>query len=267
MMKTFIRYIKLIFQFFSFTLKSLLTYRVNFIVQSLYGPMYIFVMFMVLNIAFNKAGSLAGWSKGEGILLFSTFHLLYLTGSILFLKSIRSFLWDKLRKGDLDFILTKPVNPQFMITFSMPEVQLVLNWIVIFVLFIRQILILQLTTSLLQILGFIIIFFLGLAIFYFSVSSYAALGFRVTKAEQIIEFYDKITDFSQYPTLIFPPLFQYLAFTFVPIGLYGYVQTLFLLNKGKIEYILGSILLLLVLFIINQKLWKSGLKLYSSASS
>lgn len=262
-----LRYPKLILQFFIFSLKSLMEYKINFITQSLYGPAYVLVMFLTLNIAFDRAGGLMGWTKQEGLLLFAVFNLLYLTGSILFLKGIRKFLWESLRTGDLDFILTKPINPQFMIAFGSPEVQLFFNWLIIFFYFIFQLLKIEIFPSIFQILGFIIMFVIGEMIFYFSVSSFASLGFRVTKAEQIIEFYDKVNDFSQYPTIIFPKSFQMIAFTLVPIGFYGYIQTLFLLNKGKIEYILFSLLLLLVLKILNQKMWKSGLKLYSSASS
>lgn len=261
------RYISLIGQFFKYTFHALLAYRFNFLVQSLYGPAYVLTLFVTLNIAFDKAGTLAGWSKQEGLLLFSVYQLLYLTGLIFFLKGIREFIWKKIRKGDLDFMLTKPVNPQFLITFSNPEIQQLLNFTLIFILFLRQVFILQLHPYPLQFLGFITMFILGLCIFYFSVSSYAALGFRVTRAEQIIEFYDKIADFSQYPTLIFPPVFQYIAFTLVPIVFFGYIQTLFLLNKGKIEYVLGSLVLLSILYSINQALWKNGLKHYSSASS
>lgn len=262
-----LHHIQLISQFFKYKLNALMAYRLNFFIQSLYGPAYVLTLFITLNIAFDKAGTLVGWTKQEGILLFSVYQILYVSGLILFLKGIREFIWHKIRKGDLDFILTKPVNPQFMITFSEPEVQQAALLIMVIAVFIRQVFVLPLHTEPLQLLGFIAMFILGLSIFYFSVSSYAAFGFRVTRSEQIIEFYDKICDFSQYPTLMFPPLFQYIAVTFVPVAFYGYTQTLFLLNKGRIEYVIGSVILLAVLICINQALWKDGLKRYSSASS
>lgn len=261
------RYLTLLFSFFNFSLKSLMEYRLNFIIQSLYGPAYVLVMFLTLNIAFDRAEMLMGWNKQQGLLLFSVFQLLYLTGSILFMNGFRKFLWSSLRNGNLDFVLTKPVNTQFMISFSVPEVPLVINWIVIFAYFIFQLAQVEIGINIFQFIGFIIMFILGEIILYFSISIFASLGFRVTRAEQIIEFYNKMTDFSQYPTTIFPSNLQFIAFSIIPIAFFGYLQTLFLLNKGKIDYIIHALILTIVLYFLNQKLWKNGLKLYQSASS
>ena len=110
-------------------------------------------------------------------------------------------------------------------------------------------------------------FLLGLILCYLSVTTYATLGFYLTRAQQIMEVYDKTTDYGLYPTPLFPPTFQFLVFVLIPVAFFGYVPTLFLLGRGSPVYVPAALALAFVFFVINQWAWKVSLKHYSSASS
>ncbi len=261
------KYLKIYFKLFAVTLQAKLEYRFNFFVELFYGPAYTLVLFLLVRIAYGRSPLLGGLSLDEGLLLFSVYQLLYLLGILLFFMSIRYFLWEGVRYGQVDLILTKPVNPQFMITFGKPEVQQLPLFLIMILLFCRQVIILGDQIQFVNLLIFLIWFFLGLVILYFSISTFATLGFFVTRAQQIIEFFDKVADNSQYPTPIFPFSLQMVAFSLIPIAFFGYVQTLFLLGKGSWHHGLIGILLLIILIPLNQFMWKKGLQHYSSASS
>ena len=267
MISTFRNSVRVYAQILSFTFKSQLEYRLNFLVQLFYGPAYVLVLYVILSLAFSQSNSLAGWNQEEGKLLFSVFHLLYTSAIFLFIKSVRHFLWMGLRKGELDFILTKPVNTQFLVTFGKPEIQQILLLASVGVLFVYQLFALQVSVFSVNFFGFMMMFLLGLIICYLSVTMYATIGFYVVRAQQIMELYDKTADFSQYPMPIFPISFQFIAFAIIPIAFFGYVPTLFLLGKGSLLWIAAALALSVVLFIFNQLSWRTGIRHYSSASS
>jgi len=261
------RYLKIYAHIFSFTLKSLMEFRLNFVAQLFYGPSYVLVLFSLLYLALSHQPNLGGWQKEEVILLFSVFHLLYTLCLFGFIKGVRHLLWDGLRTGEFDFVLTKPVNPQFLATFSRPELQHLLLFVGILVLFTRQLLIFAPILSLIHILLFLFFSVVAIAGVYFSLTTYATLGFYITRGRQISEFFDKTCDFAEYPVPIFPDSLQLIFFTFIPIALFGYVPAAMLLGKASWVMALTSLITLTVFIIINQIAWKHALRRYSSASS
>lgn len=260
------KYARIYAKIFTFTLQSKMSYRFNFFVELFYGPAYVGVMYLVLRLAFARTTTLGGLTVDEGILLFCVYHLIYLLGILFFFMGFRHFLWQGIRQGQVDFVLTKPVNPQFLISFSHPEVQQLPLVVSIFLLFVHQIFRLP-SLPAMNYLHFIILFVIGLVSVYFSVSTYSTLGFFVTRAQQIIEFYDKISDNSQYPTSIYPTWFQAIAVSFIPIAFFGYIPTLFLLGRGSLQLFLLPIIFLIIMIPLNQLAWRFGLRHYSSASS
>lgn len=266
-MKTVLRYFYLQRLFFSFKLKSMMEYRLNFLLQMLHGPSYVFMMYMVLSIAFDRAGTLAGWTKSEGMLLFLVYHTIYLIGIVLFLKGVRYFVWEALRRGDLDGMMTKPVSLPFLVTFSNPEVEQLPLLTGIVVLLANQMHLMWDRFTPHSLLLCLFSALLAVVLHYLSVSSWMTLAFSMTRATQIIELHDKISDFAQYPTPIFPASIQWFTFSIVPIAFFGYVPTSYLLDKAAWWYIPLELLMVVVFLGTNRFGWERGLRNYTSASS
>lgn len=261
------RYISLIITFFTFRLKSVMEYRFNYVMQLVHGPAYIFMMYVVVAIAFRKAGSLAGWSPDEGMLLFFVHQSLYLGGVVVFLKGIRQFLWEGLRRGDLDIALTKPISSQFFLIFHVPDIEQVPLLFGMLGLLARQLVVMSELFTLLQFSLFLISYFFGILLHFASSSLLMSFGFYMTRGSQLIEMYDKISDFAQYPTPIFPASIQWFAFVVIPIAFFGYVPTALLLGKMDWSILLFEALLFFLVMHLSKVFWKESLKHYSSASS
>lgn len=266
-MKGFVHHCKIYAHILSFNLKNILTYRLNLFAKLIYGPAYIGVLFLILHFAFNQTSTLGGWNRSEAVLLFSVFQFIYVNCLILFLKGYRHFLWQGISAGELDFYLLKPAKPQFLVAFSKPDLDQLLLWIGILGLFLYNFVHQLPSLSVLDFVGFVFMAVIAHLIIYFTISTYAATGFFVIRAQQVMEIFDKSSDFSQYPTSIFPSSVKFIAFTFLPIAFFGYLPTLFLLSKGTINILVSSAGFLLLLIIINNFVWKMGLRHYSSASS
>ncbi len=261
------RYLHIFGQLVLFTLKAKMEYRLNFAVQILYGPAYIGVLFIIANLAYSHSPTLLGWTKAEGMLLFAVFNLLYTTTLIAFLGGIRHLLWTGVREGIVDFALLKPVNPQFLLTFSKPEVQQIVLLAMITGFFGYQLWQVRQLLTLWSVLLFGVQFILGWLLVYLSLSTYATAAFVVTKASQIIEFFDKMTDYSTYPTPIFPASLQFILFSVIPTAFFGYIPTLFLLNRGNGWLTVATVVVVAIFYVVNQLAWKYTLRCYSSASS
>lgn len=261
------RYLHLYLQILSFRLKSDLSYRLNYFLKIFYGPAYLGVMLVLIEIAFTKAPQLGGLSKNEGILLYSVFSSLYAVSILFFIQGFKHFLWHGLRLGELDFILIRPVSTQFLVAFTWPTFEQLPLITGEFLLFSRQLWLIRAQITPVSILFFCIMVILAMVILYLMISTYATLGFYVTKAAQIIEILDKSADFANYPTSIFPSSIQTIMFSLLPIAFCSYVPTLFLLNRGNLWLFLGAILLIVIFYSLNRWAWQQGLKQYSSASS
>lgn len=259
------RYCDLFGKFLLFELKAKMSYRWNFLLQTLYGPAYTAMLFLVLQTVYTKTNSLLGWSWAESLLLFAVFHSLYATALLAYINGIRFLLWRGVREGMVDFVLTKPINPQFLIAFSHPEIQqlplvLTLFGTLFYAAWINQVDIIN--------TGFFIVgWILGQVINYLAISTYATFGFYVTRAQQVLEIYDKFTDHAQYPTSIYPLPVQALAFSLIPTAFLGFIPTQIWLGKASPWWLVWAILLIIVLGITNKLAWQFALKKYTSASS
>lgn len=260
-------YLSLYWLFFAIHLKAALAYRVNFFVQMWYGPAYVLIMFLLINTAYAKAPILGGLNHTEGVLLFLTFQLFYVTCMVLFINAVRDFMWSKVRQGELDMLLTKPVSAQFMSFFTLPETYMIPLWLTLFILWIRQVWQVRTAISLQSLVLFGVISTLCCVLMYLIMTTYATLAFVVQKAGQFLEFFDKVSDSAQYPITIFPLSFQILVTTLVPTAFMGYVQVLALLGRLSWKWVALLIVMIVISSILQRSTWRNGLKQYASASS
>ncbi len=269
MFSVFKTYLNVLLAFVNFQLKYALEYRVNFLLQAFYGPAYVTILFSILQVAYSHTETIAGWTKPETMVIFCIFHFLYVIGATFFMKGIRNLMWNDVRLGNIDMMLTKPIKFQFLVSFREPAFNQILLFFSLLPLFYYQISTNPdiISHSPIDILLFALSLIIGILIFYFAVSTYATSAFFFSKASQVIELFDKISDYSQYPLPLFPESLQLLLVTVVPVAFFSYVPALFILGKGSFLWLAGSIVFLCVLIGINQFCWKYALRHYSSASS
>ncbi len=261
------RYLSLYWLIFSATLKAAMSYRFNFFVQLWYGPAYVAVLFLLLATAYTQVANLGGLNQTEGVLLFATVHFQYMICIITFMKGVRMFLQEGVRLGELDLVLTKPVQAQFLTFFGKPEVYQLLLEIALGTLLVRQIWLLRSDITIVSLAAYAIVAVGGILLTYLSVSLYATSGFFVTRGQQILEFFDKASDSAQYPITIFPSSIQLIAVTLIPTAFMGYVQVQTLLGRVTLSWIVTLLLALLFFWLLQRHFWLQGLKKYSSASS
>lgn len=97
--------------------QSLMMFRLGF-----FGPFFVdgslfAVQLAVFRAVYSNVDRVGAWGEGEMILFIGTFSLINALGMTIYFFGI-SQLPDKVKKGELDLYLTKPVSTLFRLTFE-----------------------------------------------------------------------------------------------------------------------------------------------------
>lgn len=88
-----------------------LEFRANFIAKIVQNMVWVGWFLMVLLVVYRNTDSVAGWSRGEGFVLGATAFLMSSVFGLFFRSMLE--IPEMIRRGTLDFVLTKPVDSQF----------------------------------------------------------------------------------------------------------------------------------------------------------
>jgi ABC-2 type transport system permease protein len=249
------------------TIELLLEYRLNAFVHSLFAFIYFAGLWLIVQLIYSKTPALGGWSKPELLFLLGVTSTMWGAIEAVYFGALRKFMLFGITNGELDMILTKPVNPQFMVAFSAPQLAFFAHPIGVSVCAVYWSLGIAHQVSWHSFLMFVVTLILSQLTTYLMFASYATLAFFVTYSSQSLRMLQTMADHAQYPTHIYPLPIKIWLGVITPVALIGYIPTSFLLGKGSPE-LLGLLMILLVAsFITNRALWAIGLRSYSSASS
>ena len=88
-----------------------LEFRANFLAKILQNMIWVTWFIVVLMVVYRNTSNVAGWGRGEGFVLGATTFLLSAVFGLFFRAMLE--IPEQVRRGNLDFILTKPVDSQF----------------------------------------------------------------------------------------------------------------------------------------------------------
>ena len=75
------------------------------------------VQLIVFQVVYSNVDRIGTWGEGEMILFIGTFSLINAVGMAVYCLGIRQ-LPEKIKKGEIDLYLTKPISPLLRITFE-----------------------------------------------------------------------------------------------------------------------------------------------------
>lgn len=114
-MRRAIKYLRLYGQLARYTLARELAFRENFLVKVAVEALWLGILLAFYNVVFARTGDIAGWSKPQYLFFVGCYFALNGLIETLFLENCNEFA-ELVRKGDLDFLLIKPVDEQFLIS-------------------------------------------------------------------------------------------------------------------------------------------------------
>lgn len=113
--KAWTRYPRLLARLGTFTLARELSFRGNFLVKVSVEVLWLGILLAFYETVFARTSVVADWPKQEYLFFVGCFFALNGVIETLFLENCNEFS-ELVRTGDLDFLLLKPVDEQFLIT-------------------------------------------------------------------------------------------------------------------------------------------------------
>lgn len=109
------RYFRMIGALARYSLSREMAFRGNFLVKISVEVLWLGILLVFYRVIFAKTSMIAGWSEAQYLFFVGCFFALNGVIETIFLDNCNEFA-ELVRTGDLDFLLLKPIDEQFLIT-------------------------------------------------------------------------------------------------------------------------------------------------------
>lgn len=261
------RYLGLYKDFALQYLKSLMQYKVDFII----GFIGFFIIQMsgiiFLGIIFNQIPTLNGWSF---------YQILFIYGFAQLPRGIdhliTDYLWifsrDSIIHGDFDRYLLRPLNPLFQVICERLQLdalgEIVVGIIIVSIATVN----LNIKITLLGVILFIVAVIAG-AVIYTSIKLFfSSLAFWMKRSFPLLCMAYSFSDFAKYPNSIYSKGIKMILSYVVPFAFAASIPAGAFLGQGTILFSVGgSVIMAGVLWTISYGVWNMGMKVYESSGN
>lgn len=262
----FFKYVNLYIEFLKQNFKIMLEYKLDFVIGVFSTLLSQFCGIFFVWVIFENIKQIQGWTFYE---------ITFVYGLLTLAKGIDMFFFDNLnalgfeyvREGKLDIFMIRPISPLFQIIASniMPDGLglLILGTIVVT----KSLMELKITLDFPQIILLIIFIISGAAIISAINLIFSTTGFKTMNSYIIMSSVNSLQEFAFYPILIYPKLIGFILTWIIPYAFASFYPADYFLHKGYEIYSVFTPIVAIVLWIIAFKVWRFGLKNYSSTGS
>ena len=182
-----------------------MTFRVNFLIDTVSAISWVFMNLGFYILIFNYTptiGAGTDWDKYRFFLFVSTTLLISSLMRGLFLSNAVE-LSEQIRTGTLDFALLKPIDTQFLVSLGRIEWSAIGPFICGILLMVYSLAELGVMPGPLQALLYVFYLLCGVAIYYSLMITLAATSVWLGRNRTLLDFWFYITNFSRYPMEIY----------------------------------------------------------------
>ena len=266
-------YLRVLATFLRNALVREMTFRSNFLITVVTRGFWFVAQLALFEIIYGNVRAINDWSRPEYFGFMATAMLVNSLVETFFMPNCANFS-EMIRTGNLDFVLLKPVDPQFLVSFEKVELANLTQGALACGLLGYSVSQLDLTLSVGGVLLYAVLVLSAVAFFYSLMIALAATSVWLGRNQGLYDFWFYITVFARYPRSIYAgtaagDAIRY-AFTYlVPILLVTSIPARELLSKPITEPWLVALVPvagLLGLF-VSRKVFLWSLTKYRSASS
>jgi ABC-2 type transport system permease protein len=240
-------------------------YRSNFLTMLVVDLVWISVEFTLFTVIYANTPTLAGWTKEQVFFFLGIFFASDALFTTFFQRNFWNFS-DLVNKGELDILLTKPVNTVFLALTRWMSLTSIFN------LFLGIGIAIRYSGPAgfeggwrWTLLPFWLLF--GLLSALLIRFAFSVWIFWTDRSWAISRLYYQFFNFATKPDGIFPVAIRYSIMTFIPFAFIGSVPTRALLGDLSMNEVGLLIGVTTSFFLFNRYFWKRGLLRYQSASS
>ena len=259
------KHFELFLSFFKASLISELAFRFNLASRFFTDIIWYAAQLSVFEVLFRHTNNVGGWGLDETRVFMGVLFVTDAMYMLLFSENLDK-LGQKIRRGDLDLLLVKPVSSQFMLSFQKVSIAYIgnlifsLGWLVWAILQIP-------TVSPWSILWLLASVPMSVIIVYCIRFITASTALFLTKADAINYIWYQLYRLGTRPDSFYPSILRYFVLFVLPLAFLASVPAQIVIGKTTpLMLIAGYALALLTLKLANW-FWNRGLRVYGSASS
>lgn len=259
------KYLSLIAAFFRASAISDLEYRMNIVGKVLTDIIWYAAQLSVFEVLFRQTSSIAGWTLETTRIFMGCLFFVDSFWMLIFQENLDKFS-EKVRKGELDLLLAKPVNSQFMMSFQKFSTPYLFNILI--------------TSSYLVFaisrlpefnwakLAFLIVALpCALGVIYGMRFFFSASAIIFQRAENLNYVWYQFYRLGTRPDAVYPAWLRYAILTVIPVAFIASVPARLLLEPPSAALLGGAIVVASASVYVSTVFWRFALRFYSSASS
>lgn len=264
------RYLRLFGGLAKYTLAREVAFRGNFLVKVSVEVIWLGILLAFYDVIFAQTKTLADWPRNEYLFFVGCFFALNGLIETLFLENCNDF-GELVRTGDLDFLLLRPIDEQFLITCRRVDWGTALNVVMGAGVMVVALVRMHWAFDAVRVLEFLVTFGCGTAIAYSFMVFLTSTAVWMVRNQSLMEMWWLFSSLARYPKEIFvgawaAPLGA--VFTYIiPILVVVNVPSNAMVRVLDPVMVLLTIAATVALLWISRRFFLHALRSYRSASS
>ncbi|MFN8791655.1 MAG: ABC transporter permease [Bdellovibrionales bacterium] len=242
-----------------------LEFRLNFAMRIINDIFWYAAQIFTFEVLFMHTEQIGSWNRAQTRVFLG---MLFIVDALymIFLQENLDRFSEKVRKGDLDLLLSKPINSQFMVSLQRISVSCFGNFLIACGWFVWSLSQLP-DFNWWRILWVALLAPCGFAILYSIRFSVAALCLIFVRADNIQYVWYQLYRLGMRPDSIYAPWLKILVLTVLPVALIASVPARAILDPPETWVYVWTLTAAPLAVIFSSRFWRYCLKHYQSASS
>lgn len=264
-MKTLKKYFLLYIAMFKASFITDLEYRANFFTRILTDVFWYIAQVATFEVLYQHTDKIGDWDKYQMRVFLGLLFVIDACYMIIIHENLEN-ISDKVSKGDLDLILAKPVNSQFMLTLQKANTAIFGNLLLAIAWLFYALNGLP-EFDYMRLLWLVVLIPCSLIVVYSMRFMFSATAVIFTRSENLQFLWWQVYRLGMRPDSMYSPYLKYALLTILPVGVIISIPARALLNPPELNYLLWPLVLVPMLIYGTHRFWNFALKHYSSASS
>lgn len=242
-------------------------YRLSFLGATFVDGTLFLLWLIMFNAIYGQVDTIGGWDIGQMTVFVGTFSLINAINMTIYFFGVNG-IPGKIKSGELDHYLTKPINPLLRLTFesiNIGSTPLILLSVAIVM---YGVSLTNVSINIWIVLLYTMFIILMTLLYYNMEIIIRTLPFFFISSGGIERLENAALDLCMgVPGVLFHGVFKFLFYLVLPYGIMATIPTQILTNDISWQMVVLSVVIVIAFTIFAQWFWRFGLKHYNSASS
>ncbi|NLM17567.1 MAG: hypothetical protein GX221_07610 [Candidatus Riflebacteria bacterium] len=258
------REMAIILKFWKTSFIQMMEYRANFVFSIIANTIDFIFGLLQYVFFFTVTDNLAGWDENSMLTLYCVFMCVFAVQFLFFYPNLEA-ISEMVNNGNLDLLLSKPLNTLLLVSFRRISLQDSGTLFAGIALFLWLIISGRLVLTFQSFLFFIFALAASIMIVYSIFLLLISLSIKSEKMEDLASFTWAIFAAARYPVDIFPKKIRIVFLTAIPIGYISSIPAAVLTGKAGFGAVFAALFVSLLCICLSVKLFYASLRNYTSA--